>query len=457
VQHTGPIAQSSPTVFTFQGQTDVAVGDENGDVWVMNLATGTSLRGWPKKMTSGAGQVVAIESSPTVAYLHGLHHSPEVIVTSGSTWRKTTLGEVEAFSIGGKPLWTFRVGQAPGTAAGVISTPAVGPLTAHGGEDIVFGAWNHDIYGLNASGKLLPGFPYDNGDTIWSSPALAQVPGTPGDSIFLGSDAAGLVINSASARCVGGFVGRYTYNGARITPVWRDCEPQVIWSSPVVTSATGGRALVLVGTGYYYSPFPAGTDRLLGLEASNGRPAPGWPAVTAGPVLGTPAVGEIAPGRIGVLDTTWVCSGATPSSCQTGKSAVDAWTLTGHLLWSQQVSGGQEFGSPILTPLSAGRAGEPPLNDVLVSSVDGLYPLSGSTGAYLDGTSFADPVNRGCQSLNTPAVGDTPAGWYVAEACGGPNRPSLITAYPLKLPGSAVPSWPQFHENPDHTGTALVG
>lgn len=454
VQQTGPIAQSSPSVFSFQGQTDVAVGDENGRVWVDDLATGRSLPGWPEQMAARPGQVVAIESSPTVAYLHGLHSPPEVIVTSGSTWRTTTVGEVEAFSIGGRPLWTFRVGRAAGTTAGVISTPAVGPLLANGAEDVVFGAWDHEIYGLDANGRLLPGFPFDNADTIWSSPALAHVPGTPGDSIFLGSDASGLVYNASGARCVGGFVGRYAYDGTRVAPVWRDCEPQVVWSSPVVTTGPGGHAIVLVGTGFYYSPFPAGTDRLLGLLASNGRPAPGWPAPTAGPVLGTPAVGEIAPGRIGVVDTTWECTGSTPSSCQTGRSAVVAWTLTGRRLWSQQLGGEQAFGSPVLTPLGAGAPGHGHVDDVLVSSIGGLYPLAGSSGAYLDGTSFADAVNGGCESLNSPAVGDTPSGWFVAMACGGPNRPSRITAYRLDVTAGALPAWPQFHGNADHTGTA---
>ena len=55
---------------------------------------------------------------------------------------------------------------------------------------------------------------------------------------------------------VGGFVGSDAYDGARVVPVWRDCEPQVAWSSPVVATGPGGRALVLVGTGFY-SPFPA--------------------------------------------------------------------------------------------------------------------------------------------------------------------------------------------------------
>jgi hypothetical protein len=453
VQSTGPIAQSSPSIFSFQGQTDVAVGDEDGRVWVDDLATGRSLPGWPEKMAAAPGQVVAIESSPTVAYLHGPRRPPEVIVTSGSTWRTTTVGEVEAFSIEGRPLWTFRVGRAAGTTAGVISTPAVGPLLANGAEDVVFGAWDHEIYGLDANGRLLPGFPFDNADTIWSSPALAHLPGTPGDAIFLGSDASGLVYDAAGSRCVGGFVGRYAYDGARVVPVWRDCEPQVVWSSPVVATGPGGRALVLVGTGFYYSPFPTGTDRLLGLFASNGRPAPGWPARTAGPVLGTPAVGEIAPGRIGVVDTTWVCTGMTPSSCQTGRSAVDAWTLTGRRLWSEQVRGEQAFGSPILTPLDAAGSGNGALDGVLVSSVGGLYPLAGANGAYLDGTSFADAVDSGCESLNSPAVGDTSSGWFVVTACGGPDRPSRLVAYRLDIPAGAEPAWPQFRDNPDHTGT----
>jgi hypothetical protein len=448
----GAIAQSSPTVADWDGQTLVAVGDENGVLHVLNAATGAELPGWPRRLAAPPG-AVAIEGNPTIAFLDGPRRPPSIIVGAASTWVDNTAREVETFRLNGTVRFLFHVGAAPGTAVGVISTPAVGPLTASSRPDIVFGSWDHYLYALTPSGRLLPGFPINNADTVWSSPALYQVPGTRGDSIFIGADAHGW------HGCFGGWVSDYRYLAGTPRLIWQHCESQTIWSSPAVGVINStGRAAVVVGTGFYWQPFPAGTDRLYAYYADNGAPVPGWPVRTSGPSLGSPAIGVInSSGTPAVVDTSWVCAGLSNASCQTpGVSRMTAWSGAGRKLWSDVLHGPTDFASPVLVPLR-GQA----FNDVLVGSGAGLYAVSGATGDYLFGTSFVNQaIDPGCRVFNTVAVADVlgagaGSGWSVIEACGGPaafNYPGKIVSYRLPVTPEAWPAWPMFHQGPAHDG-----
>jgi hypothetical protein len=454
----GAVAQSSPTVADWQGMTIVAVGDESGRLNVFNAATGEELPGWPEKLAAPAGAAVAIESSPTIAFLDGPNKPPSIIVGAASTWVNNTAREVEAFQLSGAPRFIFHVRSAPGTAVGVISTPAVGSLTASGQQDIVFGSWDHHIYALTPAGRLLPGFPINNADTIWSSPALYRVPGTIGDSIFIGGDAHG------RHGCRGGWITDYRYVGTAPTIVWQHCESQTIWSSPAVGVINStGRAVVVVGTGFYWQPFPSGTYRMFAYYADNGAPVPGWPVKTSGPALGSPAIGIInSTGTPAVVETSWVCSGVTNASCLgSNTSMVTAWNGGGRRLWTDELRGPTTFSSPVLVPLQDGTS-----NDILIGSGAGLYAISGQTGAYLFGTSFAgEAIDPGCRVFNSVAVADVlgtgaSTGWSVIEACGGPaafNYTGRLVSYQIPTPPMVAPAWPMFHQNATHDGVATCG
>jgi hypothetical protein len=443
---TGSIAQSSPTIGTYDGMTIAAVGSENGMVYVVDAATGRELPGWPSAMAAPPGQHAAVESSPAIAFLAGKHGPPSIVVGSGSTWVHNSIGEVEAFSITGKKEWVFHVAAAPGTAVGVISSPAIGDVTGNGQDDIVFGSWDHRIYALTPGGAVVPGFPFNNADTIWSSPALYRMPGQRLDDIFLGSDASGL------DGCVGGWIGDYRYVKGTVVPVWRDCEPQAIWSSPAIGMLEGQLAVV-IGTSFYYQPFPAGTDEVIALRASNGSVLPGWPAKTAGPVLGSPAIGKIGPGVRGVVDISWVCSGPRPADCAPPKgenaSMAYAWNADGTLRWADKLLGAQSFASPVLVPLQGETS-----SDVLVGTTNGLYPINGANGRFLDHATPSSAINNGCEVLNAPAVAQVAGSWSVIEGCGGPaGRPGEITSYTLMDQPPIDPAWPMFRDNLSHTGS----
>ena len=418
----------SVTVAKIGGVEAAAFGSDAGQVDVVNVATGKELPGWPRVMAGGSG--ASIWSTPAIAHLDGPTAPVSIIVAAGTC--DSTVGEVEAFYANGRKRFVFHVGRKPHTYLGVFSSPAVGNVTGSGQPDIVFGAWDHELYALTPAGSLVRGFPYDTQDTIWSSPALYPLAGSDENDIFIGDDASGL------NGCHGGFIDDFHYSAGRPTLRWTHCEGQTIWSSPAigVINATG-RAAVVVGTGCGYTE-PAGSDYLYAYYADNGAPVPGWPVAIDGESAASPAIGYLGGATPEVVDTSAIGYG----------TEIASWLGTGRKLWSVHISGGSPFSlaSPILVPLLDHRS-----NDVLVGSGDGLAAIDGRTGEFLYGTPSA---LYSCQATAAAAVAHVAGlrpngGWRVVVPCGGE-----VVAWPLPVAPRIAPAWPMFHQNPEHTGVA---
>lgn len=425
--------EGSLTAARIDGVEAVVFGTNAGTVEVVDAGTGRELPGWPRQMAGGSG--APIWGTPAVADLDGPGKPPTIIVGSGTN--TASVGEVEAFRANGTRRFVFRVGHKPGTWTGVYSSPAVGDITGNRRPDIVFGSWDHDLYALTPAGRLVPGFPYDTADTVWSSPALYRPPGRRADDIVVGDDASGL------HGCRGGFVDDLRDLPGRGPALrWSRCEPETIWSSPAVgVIDRTGRPAVVVGTGFGYgSPFPAGANHLYAYYADNGAQVPGWPVRTDGASSASPAIGRLSPGGPPeVVDAASV--GATATQ-------VAAWSGSGRRVWSRVVPGTSPWlmSSPVLVPLL--RHG---VNDVLVGTRHGLVALLGATGTPLYGTG-ASPV--ACAATASPAVtdaagGTAATGWSVAVPCG-----SSVESFPLPVAPEVPPAWPMFRQNAAHTGLA---
>ncbi|MDA8296626.1 MAG: hypothetical protein M0004_08595 [Actinomycetota bacterium] len=459
VDTVGPVALSSPATGVIDGVPVVAFGTESGYLYVVNARTGRNLAGWPQAVDIAPGVPTAVESSPTIAYLDGSNQPPTIIVGAGSTYVPDQQGGLIAFNANGTVRFRFATkiifNEWSTTGPniyhnGVFSTPAIGDVTGNGQQDIVFGSWDHDLYALTPQGKLVPGFPVNNLDTIWSSPALFHLRGTSDqEDIFIGGDASG------RGGCHGGFISDYTYRNGGPHLSWQHCENQTIWSSPAigVIDATG-RPAVVVGTGFGEPPpYKSDSYKLFAFYADNGSAVPGWPVKTAGPAFGSPAIGTL-PGSStpSVVDTSWCTACTNPG----GTSMVYAWSGSGHQLWSQKLPGGNDFSSPVLVDLT-GQG----VNDVVVGSSAGMYALNGANGDFLFGTSAGSPINTSSM-LNSAAVFDVPghgrgSGWHLFEACGGPRQVTstgLLYDYPLPTKPAIAPAWAGWRDGPDHTGVA---
>lgn len=463
----GTITQSSPAVTTYNGQSLVAVGDESGAIHLLDASTGAEMPGWPTAMDAHGGALAPIESSPTFAYFNGPNAAPDIVAGSGSTWVRSTVGEVEAFSLTGKHLWTFHVGRVVGTAVGVISTPAIGDVVGNGQQQVVFGSWDHNIYVLDSSGHQL-GFAYDNADTIWSSPALYRLPGRKADDIYIGSDASGRTDATLSGgHCVGGYLTDFRWSASAVNPdtrstglglsrSWYKCLNQSIWSSPAVGVINdSGNAAVVVGTSFFEQPFPSDTNHLYAFYAATGNSVPGWPVRTKGPAIGSPAIGSIGSSNTpAVVETTWLCQGPTQPQCVAGNhSEIEAFNGTGRVMWHTKLLGPAIEGSATLVPLQGGTG-----NDVLVGTAYGVYPLNGTNGHYLFGTNGSNQwatINPACRVFSTLAVVQATKGWEAVESCGGPpqfNFPGEVAAFPLPVQPTTAPGWPMFRYNDAHDG-----
>ena len=457
----GPVAISSPTVTAIDGTPVVMFGSENGYLYVVNATTGDPMPGWPQPVDIAPGTPTAIESTPTLAYVNGPNQPPIILVGAGSTYVAHQQGGLVAFDTTGHLVFRFKTrdifnewngGASPdGYREGVIATPVVGDITGDGQLDIVFGSWDHRLYAINARGRLVRGFPLDTQDTIWSSAALFHVRGPKRRlDIFVGGDATGV------AHCYGGFLYDVTYARYRPHIVWKRCENQTIWSSPAVGVITpDGLPSVVVGTGFGEPPpYRSSSYQLFAFSAKSGRRLAGWPVKTSGPTFGSPAIGQL-PGNTlpDVVDVSW-CERCT--TAKAGVSQVDAYSGSGALVWTQQLSGAQDFSSPIIADLLGNGN-----NDILVGSSSGLYPLDGATGQFLFGTTISQPLVS-CSIQDAPAIADIPGtgpgtGWRLFVICGGPKQITPIgrlLSYPLPYAPVNPPPWPMWRGNPDHTGVA---
>ncbi|HTX64108.1 MAG TPA: hypothetical protein VMD28_10735, partial [Acidimicrobiales bacterium] len=153
-------------------------------------------------------------------------------------------------------------------------------------------------------------------------------------------------------------------------------------------------------------------------------------------------------------------SGASGASGPSGASGGSASTATPlRLLWTQQLNGPDDLGSPVLVPL-LGEQG----NDVLAGAGGGLYPLSGVNGSFLYQTQTADvllSIHSSCIMFNTPAVADVSGpgqytGWYVFQTCdiGLSSSTGGFYAFPLPKAPASTPGWPMFRGFPDHAAVA---
>jgi hypothetical protein len=432
----GPIALSSPNVATLAGGASVVVGDRAGHVYGFNLASGAAVPGWP--VSTGG---VPVDSTPSVAVTGG-GGLDSVYVGEGNA-ASPSAGGYAAFTPQGGSQWFTNV-QNPATdakpAKGVQASMAVGDLA--GSTDVVAGSLGEVGQAMNASsGAMLPGFPWFQADSNFTTPALADVYGNGRTDIVEGGDSSagsayGVTYkNGGHLRVLSptGNAGTGNPGGGLVCQYNTD---QTVQSSPAV-GVLGGSVGIVFGTGATYSGASTTNDVIEVDAHCNQR----WTAKLDGTTTSSPALADVlGNGQLQVVEGTRV--GSTGS----------IWVLngaTGATIW-HTATAGQVIGSAVTADLTGGG-----YQDVIVPTTAGVQIFDGKSGALV--TTLGQ--SQGLAFQNSPLVTDDANGTIGITIAGyNSSNQGVIDHFEVAgTNGSTVNetgAWPMFHHDPQLTGDA---
>ena len=296
------------------GGPAVVVGDQSGHVDAYYLANGGQVPGWPFDAGS------EINTSPSVAAVDA--SGLDTVYVGVGNITDNTEGGYQAISPTGADQWFVQeTNPTTDTVAvhnGVMSSMAVGDL--QGSTDVVAGSLGENEDAFDASsGALLPGFPWFQADSSFSTPALADLAGngqtdivegyasSPGrayDTTYTQGGAIRVVVPTGNA-------GQSWPNGGMACQ-WQ--SNQNIQSSPAVGDFLGSGTSVgiVTGTGTEFTGV-SDTDQVVALTSSC---QVAWRQTLDGPTTSSPALADVlGNGQLQVIESTgssvWALNGST--------------------------------------------------------------------------------------------------------------------------------------------------
>ena len=431
-----PIALSSPNVANLDGQPSVVVGDVAGKVYAYHLSNGTGVGGWP--YNAGA----PVQSSPSVAPISP-NGTDSVFVGSGGAGDPTGGGYQAITNTGGDQWFTQETnpGTDPTPHNGLAASLTVGVYS--GSLGVEAGSLGQNTYALGAgNGAMLPGFPWFQGDSVFSTAATADLYADGNSELISGGDSsAGVAFgqtysNGGHIRIMssGGNAGTGNPAGGLICQY--NTNQNIDRSSPAVGQFLGGGAVgIVIGDGSFYSG-ASDSNKVFAINTGCGL---AWSDQLNGVTADSPALANVqGNGQLDVVE---------------GTAANTVYVLNGSngaVIWTAATTG-QVIGSPVTADLTGGG-----YQDVIVPTTLGIDIFDGRSGAEV--ATLAS--NYGFQS--SPLVTDDPDGHIgiTGAGYGGANDQGFIFHWEIDNTsgsGSSVSesgAWPQFHHDPQLTGDA---
>ncbi|MGI8793488.1 MAG: FG-GAP repeat domain-containing protein, partial [Acidimicrobiales bacterium] len=448
------VVLSSPVLADIDadGQNELMFGARNGHLYAYNGDGSPAFA--PAKVVVGAdpnGSPTAVESSPAVGDVTG-DGIPEIVVGAGSLNVTGQHGGVVILNANGTRRCAKQTedkfnqwggGGPDGFSEAVINSPAIGDVNGDGVNDIVFGSFDHKIYVINGSCGEIARF--DNTDTVWSAPALADADRDGKADIFIGGDATKSLQGLPHG---GGYYRSLTYNGTgTLGQRWVRPEAETFQGGSSVGDINGdGRLEVVTGSGVDYCQNQGGdcanSRRVWAFHIDDGSNVPGWPRSIAGATfMSAPAIGDLnADGKNDVVIGTKGPSG------QANDGYVVALSGAGGELWSKDVND-QVLSSPTLGDVDGDGK-----TDVVVGYGAGMHVLNGANGA--DIATLQARVG-GQVHQNAAALGEWGGQRSVAvvgfdPGTPGPFHQSYVGRFAAG--GSAGMVWPYHQKNATKTG-----
>jgi hypothetical protein len=422
-----PIAESSPIVATLDGGgPSVVVGDRSGFLYAFHLSDGSPVAGWPVQV--GA----PIDSTPSVLPGGSGGGLDEIFVGSGNAFVPNS-GGYQAYSASGQLAWANHpvdpaIDYSPDRGVQASLTVA----TLQGRPAVYAGSLGQVSEALSAAdGQVLPGWPFLDADTTFSTAAVADLYGTgQPDLVVGGASTAGNAADQSYPQ--GGHLRILNSEGGLICHF----DPnQEVDSSPAVGAfLPGGATGIVVGTGSYW-PGASDTDTLEGFDDRCHRL---WSDRLDGATSSSPALADVeGDGHLDAVEGT------------DNGSAGSVWVVdpsSGQVLWHVPVSG-RVIGSVVTADLT----GEG-YQDLLVPTTQGTDVIDGRSGQLITVLSQGGYQNSPLVTRDPDgAIGITIAGY------GGANE-GLLFHYEIQGSNGALAvgqgSWPMFHHDPQLTGLA---
>ncbi|MFH1150992.1 MAG: VCBS repeat-containing protein [Actinomycetota bacterium] len=229
-------------------------------------------------------------------------------------------------------------------------------------------------------------------------------------------------------------------------PKW---TPEVTWSSPACADIDNdGYFEIVVGTGHYYQATGRLSTEGFRVYAynSDGSMCAGFPVVTAGSTMSSPAIGDVD--GDGIKEIAIACN-----KVLYGEDHLMLIKGNGAVMWDQLAFGGPNMASPVLGDIDSD--GQP---EVILGSGQaiGAWKVNGACvwNQVLDSFVVTSPCvgdfdNDGRVETAVGTGGDGGTGSFWVFDCGTKRK--------VNGGDAALFPWPMFHHDPAHNGSILTG
>jgi hypothetical protein len=409
---------------------------------------------------------------PAVADLNG-DGVQDVVIGYGSLFTGCPVGGgvIALNGRNGGALWNYATHPMAivGGLDSVYSVPAIGDVNGDGLPEVAFGAWDHCVYLLDRAGKPVWNIanPYNfcanqgyfNRDTVWSSPALADLDADGRLEIIIGTD-----ISHENGLPWGGYLKVLGADGALLAQHLFD---ETIFSGPAVADLNrDGQLDIVVGTGDYISgqgKYVTSWRYDAAQPDPDARLALNWQFSTDGYVFSSPAIGDLD--NDGALDVVFagVIGDSNAEGPRNGSNLYAVRGDSGRQIFRRRlcsVFGALSFvrSSPVLADVAGDARLEILVTqnyELQIINADGSYYTDQTTSVCQGQPSSTQTTYWGNAELNAaPAVADLDndgdsevivAGAVSAQSCQG-------RLYVWSGHKKAGAPWPQFHRDPAKTG-----